>query len=131
MSIDCELLAADYQVDFETILREHHNDFRETLNVQALLPLMTKNDLLTVQECQEITCKAIDAEKIDQLVIHVLPRKGKLACQKFIKCLESEKQHSGHPELVEKLKQTVAKLISGQPQSHQFKDKESKTKQVK
>ena len=98
---DCEL-----SVDFAKILQLHHADFRETLNVRALIPLMGKYNLLTGEERQEIQCKATDAERIDHL-IHILPRKGKCAYQTFIRCLESEKQHLGHPELVIKLKKTV------------------------
>lgn len=97
--------------DFERVLRLHHTDLRETLNLQELIPLMRKCDLLTVEECQEIESKPSDSKKTDQLV-QVLPRKGKLACHKFIRCLESEKQHLGHPELVLKLKETVAKFHS-------------------
>ena len=96
------------------VLQVHHEDLRRTLNVQELIPLMRKHDLLTTEECQDIKHKLGDAEKIDQLV-HILPRKGKLAYIKFIQCLESEKQHLGHPELVLKLKETAEKLKCQQP----------------
>lgn len=134
MSSDRELSPKDLQVDFDKILQVHHTDLRQTLNVNALIPLMRQHKLLTVEECQEIKSKPSDSEKIDQLV-HILPRKGKLACRMFIKCLESEQEHLGHPELVLKLKGTIAKLNSQQAQPLQSVDtamdtESGKTKQV-
>ena len=107
MSSDHEL---SNTVDFPRLLQHHHADFLETLNVPALIPLMGKHDLLTVKECQEIHSKSTDSDKIDHLVHCVLPRKGKGAYQKFIKCLELETQHLGHPELVSKIKKTAKTL---------------------
>ena len=101
--------STDFQVDFAKILQVHHTDLRATLNVQELIPLMRKHELLTTEECQGLKCNQTESEKIDQLV-HILPRKGKSACAHFIKCLEAEKQHAGHPDLALKLKETCAKL---------------------
>lgn len=109
-----ELSSTDLPVDFAKILHLHHEDLRGTLNVPALMPLMGKYNLITEEERQEIQCKATDAEKIDHLV-HILPRKGKCGYQTFIRCLESEKQHLGHPELVLKFKKTVECLQTQQP----------------
>lgn len=99
----------NFQVDFAKILQVHHTDLRATLNIHELIPLMRKHELLTTEEYQELKCKQTEAEKIDQLV-QILPRKGKHACAHFIQCLESEKQHTAHPELALKLKETRAKL---------------------
>ena len=120
MSSDCDLSTtdADVQVDFAKVLQIHHTDLRTTLNVQELIPLMRTHELITAEECQDIKRKQMDAEKID-LLVHILPRKGKQAYPKFIKCLESETQHLGHPELVAKLKETAGKLKCQQSQSSQ------------
>ena len=125
MSSDGELALSIY--DFAKILRlVHHADFRETLNVQALIPLLGKYNLLTEEERQEIMqFKRTDCEKIDHLV-HILPRKGKYAYQQFIKCLESEKEHLSHPELAQELKKTAEKLKAQQLQPFQL-DTDSKT----
>ena len=126
---DRELSSTDFSaVDFAKILQLHHTDLRDTLNVRELIPLMGKFNLLTGEERQEIQCKATDSEKIDHLV-HILPRKGKCAYQTFIRCLESEKQHLGHPELVLKLKKTVECLHAKTQhlQSFQSTDTDSKT----
>ena len=127
MSSDCNLSTTE--VDFSKILQEHHTDLRETLNVQEMIPLMRKHELLTEEECQKLKLMTIDAEKIDQLV-HILPRKGRFAYPKFIKCLESEKRHLGHPELVVKLKETAAKQKSQQLQPFQSMCTDSKSNQV-
>ena len=107
MSSDHELSTT---VDFTKLLQHHHGDFLEMLNVSALIPLMGKYNLLTMKECQEIHSKSTDSDKIDHLVHCVLPRKGKRAYQKFVKCLELETQHLGHPELVAKIKKTAETL---------------------
>ena len=127
MSSDFDLSATE--VDFSKILRVHHTDLRETLNVQQMIPLMRTEELLTEEECQKIKLKTTDEEKIDQLV-HILPRKGRFAYPKFIKCLESEKQHLAHPELVVKLKETAAKLRFQQLQPFQSMGTDSKSNQV-
>ena len=122
LASDCDLSSTDTssnmveisQVDFAKILQVHYTDLRALLNVKELIPLMRKHELLTAEECQDLLHKPGDAEKIDQLV-HILPRKGKLAYPKFIKCLKSEKQHLGHPEIVLKLKETAGKLKCQQP----------------
>ena len=129
MSSDRDELSStdiDFPVDFAKLLHLHHADLRDTLNVPALMPLMGKYNLLTGEERQEIQCKATDSEKIDHLV-HILPRKGKCGYQTFIRCLESEKQHLGHPDLVLKFRKTVECLKTQHLQPFQSTDRVSKT----
>ena len=92
-------------MNFAKLLREHHSDLRKYLNVQELIPLLRKWDLLTAEEWEEISGKQTRLQKIDQL-IQILPQKGELSYMKFIDCLESEDEHPAHKELAIKLKDT-------------------------
>ena len=100
-------------INFAKLLQEHHSDLREWLNIPALIPLLRKQELITAEEWEEISGKQTRLLKIDQL-IQILPQKGKLACMKFIICLESETEHPAHKELAVKLKKT--QLRYGQQQ---------------
>ena len=90
---------------FAKLLQEHHSDLRQWLNIQELIPLLRKQELLTAEEWEEIAGKQTRLQKIDQL-IQILPQKGELSESKFISCLESEGEHPAHKELAAKLKKT-------------------------
>jgi len=95
-------------------LQENHSDLRKYLSLQELIPLLRKLELLTVEDWDEISQKQLTRQqKIDYLV-QLLPRKGEHAYEKFINCLESEKEHSAHMELAEKIKETAAQLAEPQ-----------------
>ena len=100
-------------VNFATLLQEHHSDLRESLNIPVLIPLLRKQELLTVEEWEEMG-KQNRFQKIDQL-IQILPRKGEQAYLKFISCLESENEHPAHKELVVKLKKTRSRWQQSRP----------------
>ena len=91
-------------VNFAKLLQEHHSDLRESLNIPVLIPLLRKQELLTVEEWEEMG-KQNRFQRIDQL-IQILPQKGEQAYLKFISCLESENEHPAHKELAIKLKKT-------------------------
>ncbi|XP_065907597.1 uncharacterized protein [Dysidea avara] len=100
-------------VNFAKVLQENHSDLRKYLSLQELIPLLRKLELLTEEEWDEISHKQLTRQqKIDYLV-QLLPRKGEHAYEKFVTCLELEKEHSAHMELAEKIKETAAKLTEG------------------
>ena len=90
---------------FAEVLREHHSDLRAFLNLDELIPLLRKQELLTSEEWENILGKQTRLQKIDQL-IRILPQKGESAFLKFMKCLESEREHPAHKELAAMLKKT-------------------------
>ena len=92
-------------MNFAKLLQEHHFDLRESLNIPVLIPLLRKQELLTVEEWEEMG-KQNRFQKVDQL-IQILPQKGEQAYLKFISCLESENEHPAHKELAVKLKKTA------------------------
>ena len=75
------------------------------MNIDELIPLLRKQELLTAEEWEDISGKQTRPQKIDQL-IRILPQKGESTYLKFMKCLESEQEHPGHKELTVKLKKT-------------------------
>ena len=97
-------------VNFAKVLQENHSDLRKYLSLKELIPLLRKLELLTAEEWDEISLRQqTQQQKVDYLV-QLLPRKGEHAYEKFLTCLELEKEHSGHVELAEKIKETAAKL---------------------
>jgi len=103
-------------VNFDRVLQEHHSDLRSSLSLLELIPLLRKFDLLTKEEWDVLqSSKQTQNQKVDYLV-GILPRKGEHACSKFIDCLESEKEHTAHQELADKLKSTATKLAESQQQ---------------
>ena len=99
-------------VSFAKVLQENHSDLRQYLSLQELIPLLRKFELLTTEEWDEISGhhkQLTQQQRVDYLV-KLLPRKGEHAYEKFVTCLESEKEHSAHLELAKKMKETVVKL---------------------
>ena len=102
-------------VNFAKLLQEHHFDLRESLNIQALIPLLRKQELLTVEEWEAMGKQTqTRSQTIDQL-IQILPQKGEQAYMKFISCLESENEHPAHKELALKLKKTRSRWQQSRP----------------
>ena len=100
-------------VNLARLLQEHHIDLRESLNIPALIPLLRKQELLTVEEWEEMG-KQNRFQNVDQL-IQILPQKGEQAYLKFISCLESENEHPAHKELALKLKKTRSRWQQSRP----------------
>ena len=74
------------------------------LDLNTLLPLLSKHQLLTTSEKDYVMNTFIPAvEKANQLVYSILPRKGSTAYELFVKCLQEETEHLGHQELVRML----------------------------
>lgn len=110
MSILNPLQAPSGSVSFAKLLKVHHSDLRQSLNIQELIPPLRKEGLLTGEEWEELSKQQTIPQKIDYL-IQILPRKGEQACPKFIGCLESENEHPTHKELAAKLKKTRSQLM--------------------
>ena len=82
----------------------HHEALIQNLNIQALLPHLLSNQLLTQDEYEEIArFKDIPTEQNRHFSLVVLPRKGQSAHEKLVKSLKSETTHLGHRDLVKLL----------------------------
>ena len=77
----------------------------ELLDIDALLPLLNKYQLLTQANMYDLKNRLIaPTERANLLVYHILPSKGPGAFTLFVKCLQEEKEHKGH--------QTLARLFT-------------------
>jgi len=97
-------------MNFDRVLQEHHSDLRQCLSLRELIPMLRKHELLTKEEWEEISCKQLTHQKRIDYLVQLLPRKGEHAYEKFITCLESEKEHPSHMELAVKMKRTATEL---------------------
>ena len=82
-------------------LKENYKIILQNLNLNALLPHLVQNHLLTQKECQEIDRdKDVPLRQNHYFLLYVLPQKGRDAFTVFMKCLKAEKEHLGHQDLV-------------------------------
>ena len=71
------------------------------LDLKTLVPILHNHSLLTSTDYYYLTNNLIPPlERANQLVHSILPSKGPGAFTLFVKCLQEEKEHMGHQELV-------------------------------
>ena len=74
----------------------------ELLDIDALLPLLNKYQLLTQANMYDLKNPLIaPTERANLLVYRILPSKGLGAFTLFVKCLQEEKEHLGHQTLTQ------------------------------
>ena len=82
--------------------------------METIFPYLVQENLLT-REDKEKLCGlsptlTSDKEKIDYLVEKVLPKKGKTALSRFVKCLERTASGTGHIDLADFIKAKAYEL---------------------
>ena len=72
----------------------------ELLNLTALIPVLNKYNLLTLNDNYVLLNYLVSPmERANALIYQILPSKGPGAFKKFITCLQEETEHIGHQEL--------------------------------
>jgi len=72
----------------------------ELLNLTALIPVLNKHHLLTLDDNYVLLNYLVSPmERANALIYQILPSKGPGAFRKFITCLQEETEHTGHQEL--------------------------------
>ena len=72
----------------------------EMLNLTALIPVLNKHHLLTLDDNYVLLNYLVSPmERANALVYQILPSKGPGTFKKFITCLQEETEHIGHQEL--------------------------------
>ena len=73
----------------------------DLLDLLTLLPILNKYNLLTSSDNYELMNPMIPPlQRVNKLVYTILPTKGPGTFSLFINCLQEDKQHTGHQELV-------------------------------
>ncbi|XP_065920646.1 uncharacterized protein [Dysidea avara] len=76
----------------------------EMLNLTALIPVLNKHHLLTLDDNYVLLNYLVSPmERANALVYQILPSKGPEAFKKFIMCLQEETEHIGHQKLARML----------------------------
>lgn len=101
----------------EVILAQVHDDFRKSLHLLEILPSLNKRSLLTPNEMetlQGITSMYTNQQKVDKLLVEILPRKGMNVLTQLVECLHESKPGTGsaHVELAEKLEGAVTTCVA-------------------
>ena len=75
------------------------------LDLSTLVPILNKYHLLTTNDNYILINPLIPpVERASALLYKILPSKGPEVYETFVKCLQEEKEHLGHQELVRRLK---------------------------
>ena len=90
----------------DSILAQVHDDFRKSLHLLEILPFLNKRSLLTSNEMETLQgTTSTNQQKVDKLLLEILPRKGMNVLTQLVECLHESKPGTGsaHVELAEKL----------------------------
>ena len=79
------------------------------LHLETVFPYLVQEDLLTQEEMEKLCVPSLmsDDAKINYLVEIVLPKKGRTALPRFLKCLECTASGTAHVELANFIKATA------------------------
>ena len=77
------------------------------MNVDCLIPYLKMHNLLTDDEEHNLISYFHSPHKKAQLLLSYLERKGIGVLQKFLCCLNSEEQHTGHKDIANKLNEIM------------------------
>ena len=82
--------------------------------MESIFPYLVQEDLLTQGEKEKLCCLSStltsDDTKINYLMEKVLPKKGKTALPRFLKCLVSTASGTAHVELADFIKHKAYEL---------------------
>ena len=99
----------------EVILAQVHDDFRKSLHLLEILPSLNRRSLLTPNEMETLQgITSTNQQKVDKLLVEILPRKGMNVLTQLVKCLRESKAGTGsaHVELADKLEGAVTSFRS-------------------
>ncbi|XP_065907908.1 uncharacterized protein [Dysidea avara] len=85
------------------ILNELAPIVSSSINLNALIPLLLKHNLLTNDQNYYLANEAIAPSRRAQSLLDILKCKGNGTLQKLLCCLTSEKQHAGHKDIASDL----------------------------
>ena len=93
--------------DNRRVLNSIAQDFTVLVRVESLLPFLLKHNLVTRDEEYHLTNILYSPTGRVQMLLGYLKHKGDGCLQKFLCCLNSADEHTGHKELAEKLKRIM------------------------
>ena len=82
-------------------------DFTVLINMESLLPFLQKHNLVTSNEDYHLRNIIYSPTERAQKLLGYLQHKGDGCLQKFLCCLNSADEHTGHKDLAEKLKRIM------------------------
>ena len=124
MRIDETLLESeDYKCNdkIEEIIRTSLNTFIECTNVDELLPIMESKQLLTCYDIEELA-KNTHYKKAKHIFTELLRTKGHRGYIIFLECLDEEKQHTGHREIVKKINSSFKECRMYRPRKYVLRE---------
>ena len=79
-------------------------DLKTLVNLEALLPYLVQHQLVTVDEESYLSNMLYSSSTRAQMLLRYLKHKGDGSLQLFLCSLNSEREHTGHKKLADKLK---------------------------
>ena len=77
------------------------------MNRESLCPYLLQCSLLTSDESYHFLDKSKSPSESNSYLIEILETKDSISAQKFYQCLQKEKEHNGHLQIVEHLRSTA------------------------
>ena len=101
-----------------TILQTHLHDIATSVQLQHLLPLLRKSNLVTDPEFESLSASTVESNyDRNQRMVSIILQKGKDAFDLFVTALNSEELHMGHKSLAETLQAAKKKAQKPRPPS--------------
>ena len=98
----------------EELLHACNVQIHAWLHMETIFPYLVQENLFTQGEKEKLcglsSTLTSDKDKIDYLVEKVLPKKGKTALSRFVKCLECTASGTGHIDLANLIKAKAYEL---------------------
>ena len=95
------------------ILNQLAPTISSSINLNELMPFLQKHGLVTNDENYHLTSAATAPGQGAQQLLQILKSKGDGTLQKFLCCLNSERQHLGHKDVAIKLTELMNKYHQG------------------
>ncbi len=87
----------------------HHDDFKNLLNLNVLVPFLNKRHLLTSGEMEQLMSPSRTRQEKIRDLVNIMCIKGDQAPSLFIKCVRDATEHIAHSDLAEKLESWLLK----------------------
>ena len=124
LTVDEALLQSeDYKCNnkIAEIIQENLNTFIECTNIDELLPIMESKQLLTFYDMDELMQKS-PRKKVLYIFKKLLRTKGHRGYIIFLECLDEEKQHHGHRDIVRKINASFKDCKMYRPQKYVLRE---------
>ena len=82
------------------ILEQNHAKILEWISLSHLLPILRNSDLLSTEELDRVSDEYQTVIERTSYLLQSIRKKGQSGVEKFVQCIQEEKNHSGHRKIL-------------------------------